>query len=78
MKANKIIGEDADIALADARYEQISKILEASLKKGERKWTITDLLDKVFLNKYIGIPAFFALLWAVFQFTFEASAPSWD
>lgn len=30
MKANKIIGEDADIALADARYEQISKILEAS------------------------------------------------
>ncbi|MGD6808824.1 MAG: ferrous iron transport protein B [Candidatus Bathyarchaeia archaeon] len=75
MKANKIIGEDADIALADARYEQISKILEASLIKGERKWAITDLLDKVFLNKYIGIPAFFALLWAVFQFTFEASAP---
>jgi ferrous iron transport protein B len=75
MKANKIIGEDADIALADARYEQISKILEASLVKGERKWTITDLLDKVFLNKYLGIPAFLALLWAVFQFTFEASAP---
>jgi ferrous iron transport protein B len=75
MKANKTLGEDADIALADARYEQISKIIDASLVKGERKWTITDLLDKVFLNKYVGIPAFFALLWAVFQFTFEASAP---
>jgi ferrous iron transport protein B len=75
MKARKILGEDADIALADARYEQISKITNAALVKGERKWTVTDLLDKVFLNKYVGIPAFFALLWAVFQFTFEASAP---
>jgi ferrous iron transport protein B len=75
MKANKLLGEDADIALADARYEQIGKILQTSLLKGERKWTVTDLLDKVFLNKYIGIPAFFALLWAVFQFTFEVSAP---
>jgi ferrous iron transport protein B len=75
MKASKMLGEDADIALADERYEQINSILQATLVKGERKWTITDLLDKVFLNKYVGIPAFFALLWAVFQFTFEASAP---
>jgi ferrous iron transport protein B len=75
MKASKILGGDADLALADARYEYISKIIEASLVKGERKWTITDILDKVFLNKYVGIPAFLALLWAVFQFTFEASAP---
>lgn len=75
MKAKKILGEDSDIALADARYEQISKIVDASLIRGERKWTITDILDKVFLNKYVGIPAFFALLWAIFQFTFEASAP---
>jgi ferrous iron transport protein B len=75
MKANKILGEDADIALADARYEQINKALNTALVKGERKLTMTDVLDKVFLNKYIGIPAFLALLWAVFQFTFEASAP---
>jgi ferrous iron transport protein B len=75
MKASKILGDDADLALADARYEYISKIIEVSLVKGERKWAITDILDKVFLNKYVGIPAFFALLWAVFQFTFEASAP---
>jgi ferrous iron transport protein B len=75
MKANKVLGEDADIALADARYEQISQVLNSALVKGERKWTMTDILDKVFLNKYIGIPAFLALLWAVFQFTFEASAP---
>ena len=75
MNANKVLGEDPDIALADARYEQINKIIEQTLVRGKRKWTFTDILDKVFLNKYIGIPAFFALLWAVFQFTFEASAP---
>jgi hypothetical protein len=33
MKANKLLGGDADIALADARYEQISKIIESSLLK---------------------------------------------
>ena len=75
MKIKEKIGDDPELALADARYESISKILNSSLIKGERKWNISDLLDKVFLNKYLGIPAFFALLWAVFQFTFEASAP---
>ncbi|XES76866.1 MAG: ferrous iron transport protein B [Candidatus Bathyarchaeia archaeon] len=75
MKAKECLGDDPELVLADARYDGISKILSDSLIKGERKWSISDLLDKVFLNKYIGIPAFFALLWAVFQFTFEASAP---
>jgi ferrous iron transport protein B len=75
MKAKEVIGEDAEIALADARYDAIGKILETALVRGERKWEASDLLDKVFLNKYVGIPAFLALLWAVFQFTFEASAP---
>ncbi len=75
MKVNKVLGEDAEIALADARYEAIGDILKTALVRGERKWEMSDILDKVFLNKYLGIPAFFALLWAVFQFTFEASAP---
>lgn len=74
MKAKEVLGEDPEIVLADKRYELIGKILEASVIRGEHKWTFSDILDKVFLNKYVGIPAFLALLWAVFQFTFEASA----
>ncbi|MCL1965859.1 MAG: ferrous iron transport protein B [Candidatus Bathyarchaeota archaeon] len=75
MKAKEILGEDAELVLADARYDSINKVVKTSLIKGERKWSASDLLDKVFLNKYVGIPAFFALLWAVFQFTFKVSTP---
>jgi ferrous iron transport protein B len=75
MKAKEHLGDDPEIVLADSRYDKIGKILKKALIRGDRKWAISDLLDKVFLNKYVGIPAFFALLWAVFQFTFEASGP---
>jgi len=75
MKAKEIFKDDPEIVLADKRYEIIGKILAVSMVRGERKWTFSDMLDKVLLHKYVGIPAFLALLWAVFQFTFEASAP---
>ena len=75
MKAKEHIGDDPELVLAEHRYEKIGEITKKALIRGDRKWAVSDLLDKVFLNKYVGIPAFFALLWAVFQFTFEASGP---
>jgi len=73
----EILGEEAEVLLAEKRYEVISKILPKVLK-GEKPLTRSDLLDKAFLNKYLGIPAFLALWWALFRFTFDVSAPLSD
>ena len=76
-EAKKILGEDIEVALAERRYSTISEALPKILK-GARPLTITDLLDKALLNKYIGIPVFLAMWWALFRFAFDVSAPFSD
>lgn len=76
-KIKEILGEDAEVAFAERRYALISEILPRILK-GVRPLTRSDLLDKALLNKYLGIPIFLALWWALFRFTFDVSAPFSD
>ena len=76
-KIKELLGEEAEVKLAEKRYEVISEILPKVLK-GEKPLTRSDLLDKAFLNKYLGIPIFLALWWALFRFTFDVSAPLSD
>lgn len=76
-KAKEILGEEPDVAFAEKRYKFISEIMPKVLK-GEKPLTRSDLLDKAFLNKYLGIPIFLALWWALFRFTFDVSTPLSD
>ncbi len=64
---------DPQIILADERYRIIGDILCEVYEPGKGKWVISDMLDKVFLHKYLGIPVFLVIMWAMFSFTFEAS-----
>lgn len=64
---------DPQVMLADERYEIIGNILCDVYKPGQEKWLLSDMFDKVFLNKYLGIPIFLLIMWAMFHFTFEAS-----
>jgi len=77
LKAREVLGEDPEVYFAERRYEFISKILPRVMV-GERPLTLSDLLDRVFLNKYVGIPIFLAFWWALFRFTFDVSAPFSD
>lgn len=71
--------DDLIIAIADARYEFISKILKGVMVKPRKKeLTLTDMLDEVFTHKYLGIPIFLVFMWTVFQFTFTVAAPFSD
>jgi len=63
-------------ALAQRRYERIASIMDSTVKKGsEEIFTLSDMLDQVFLNKYLGIPIFLTMLWTMFQFAFAVSEP---
>ncbi len=64
---------DAQLMLADERYEIIGDILCQVYQPGRGKWVVSDLLDKVFLHKYLGLPIFILIVWVMFHFTFQVS-----
>ena len=66
---------DYELEITENRYEIIDKILKGVYTKPGEKFTWTELLDHVLLNKYLAIPIFITILWAMFQFTFEVAAP---
>ncbi|MGY5873373.1 MAG: ferrous iron transport protein B [Candidatus Thorarchaeota archaeon] len=64
---------DPQLALADERYEVIGSILCEVYEPGDHKWILSDMLDRVLLHKYLGLPIFLVIMWAMFHFTFETS-----
>jgi ferrous iron transport protein B len=72
----KVHGDDAETLIADARYGFISGLMKDVLEKpAVEKETVTDKIDRLILNRWLGIPVFLAILYGVFQFTFVVSAP---
>jgi ferrous iron transport protein B len=61
--------------LAGERYNLIGEIIRQTYTREAGVITTSDILDKVFLNKYFGIPIFLMIMWAMFEFTFRVSAP---
>jgi ferrous iron transport protein B len=75
----KVHGDDAETLIADARYAFISGLMkEIMVKPAVPKATVTDKIDNVMLNRWLGIPIFLAVLFGVFQFTFTVSGPLID
>ena len=72
---SKKTGEMMDIYFADRRYEFIEEIVSMVMVRGKEKWTFSDMLDNVFTNPVFGIPSFFLLMWAAFEFTFAVAEP---
>lgn len=61
--------------LAGERYNKIGEIIKQTYIRKKDVVTISDILDKVFLHKYFGIPIFLLIMWGMFEFTFRVSAP---
>ncbi len=74
-----LTSNEIDLKIANRRYEVISKIVRKTIKgvKAERL-TLSDLLDEVLLDKYLGIPLFLVIVWVIFQLVFMATAPLSD
>ncbi|MCW5588309.1 MAG: Fe(2+) transporter permease subunit FeoB [Legionellales bacterium] len=61
--------DDADILIADARYEFSHQIANSVLNKEQSKNTnFTTRLDHFVLNRFLGIPLFFAMMYCMFLF----------
>jgi ferrous iron transport protein B len=75
---DKIEKEEYELIMADKRYEAISAVLPQVCTISKEKFSISDMIDKVFTNKYLGIPIFLALMWGAFELTFTFSKPFMD
>ncbi len=73
------LGEQADTAIAAARFQTANAIAQAAIVGQTGKIRDrTDRIDAVLTNRYLGIPIFLALMWAVFKITTDIAGAFLD
>lgn len=61
---------DLDIMVANARYDFVAKVAgEALVREGEMTQTMTDKIDRIVLNRWLGLPIFLLIMYVMFLFT---------
>ncbi len=63
-------GEDIDILLADCRYGFARRVTEAVVSRpDEYRYSMSDKIDSIVLNRFLGIPIFLGIIYLMFLFT---------
>ncbi|MEJ2632126.1 MAG: Fe(2+) transporter permease subunit FeoB [Acidihalobacter sp.] len=66
------LGEEADVIIADARYTFVHQALSETMQRqGEVRRTLTDRLDRIVLNRFLGIPIFLGVMYLLFVLSFN-------
>jgi ferrous iron transport protein B len=71
-------GEEVESLIAERRYDFIQKIVAQAITRketSEAQLSLSDKIDRIVTNRYIGIPLFLFAMWALFQFTFKVGDP---
>ena len=64
------LSDDVDILLADGRYGLASQVTRAAVKRSSQvSRNLSDRIDRVMLNRALGIPIFLAVMYLMFMFT---------
>ncbi len=73
-----IFNENVDTIIAEARYGFIHGIIEETVEKPDEKILVSDQIDKIVMNKVLGIPIFLGMMLLMFYLTFKVAAPFSD
>lgn len=61
---------DLDIALASCRYDFVDRIAEKAVKHEARTGaTLSEKIDRIVLNRWLGLPIFLLIMYVMFLFT---------
>lgn len=64
------LGDDIDISLADARYSYVNGLVDGAVRRrGQVVRSLSDKIDRVVLNRALGIPIFLIAMHLMFMFT---------
>lgn len=68
-------GEDVDTLIADQRYRFIAEVVNDTVARPlSADYTVSDKIDQIVTNTWLGIPIFLAMMWVVFQMTANISS----
>jgi ferrous iron transport protein B len=77
-RLENLLGEEVESLIAERRYDFIHKIVAQAITRketSEAQVSLSDKIDRIVTNRYIGIPLFLFAMWALFQFTFKVGDP---
>jgi len=78
-RVERLVGEDADMIIADGRYGFIHGLARDVTAGSDRlRKTFSDTVDKVVLNRFLGFPVFFGIMYLVFAITINVGGPFID
>lgn len=75
------LGYDLETALVERRYGFLSGLVKESVRKRfdiMERLDISDRIDRVLVNRFLGIPIFLGMMWLVFQLVFSFGGPLAD
>lgn len=69
----EIFGDDIEAVIADGRYGFIGGLLREVVTQAAtvNRFSLTDNIDTILLNRALGIPIFLFLMWLTFKLTFD-------
>ncbi|MCG3864618.1 MULTISPECIES: Fe(2+) transporter permease subunit FeoB [unclassified Photobacterium] len=69
LRANLLNTVDPDIQVADVRYTFLHQLCQkVRRQEGRLSNSLTDKIDRVLLNRFVGIPFFFLVMYVMFMF----------
>ncbi len=76
-RLEKIYADRPEILIAEQRYGFVSGVYEKTVKQSvEQRHQISDSVDKILLNRVLGLPIFLGMMYLVFKLTFWAGEPA--
>jgi ferrous iron transport protein B len=74
-KIHQVVGEDLDIIIADSRYGFVHQVTTGAVEHPQEiKADISDKIDRIVLNRWLGIPIFLTVMYLMFLFTINISS----
>jgi len=77
-KLERHLGYDLETALVERRYAFLSGLVKESTRRKldlMERMDLSDRIDRVLVNRFLGIPIFLVMMWLVFQLVFTLGAP---
>ena len=70
-KTAVLLGEEMEIAMAEARYRVVADIVAEFVdSSGRQEQTVSDRIDRVLTHRVLGLPLFFGIMWLLFNVVF--------
>ncbi|MFA7115043.1 MAG: ferrous iron transport protein B, partial [Candidatus Omnitrophota bacterium] len=69
--------DDMEVLIADRRYGFISGACTQAVRQTvEVRHDVSDMIDKIILSRFLGLPIFALVMYGIFKFTFAFSGPA--